>query len=120
MYNTLKQLTLLSALTICVFPSARPAVAQEFRGIISGRTLDPTEAGVPGAQITVTNVETNASTTTTSNDEGNYRVPYLKPGIYTVIAEASGYKKLFRPQIEVRVGRRRPRGPARNQVNLLS
>jgi hypothetical protein len=44
---------------------AVPLLAQEFRGSITGRVLDPSGAGVAGAQVVVTHTEENVSTTTT-------------------------------------------------------
>ncbi|MCI0420725.1 MAG: carboxypeptidase-like regulatory domain-containing protein, partial [Acidobacteria bacterium] len=80
-----------------------PVSAQEIRGFILGRITDPSGAAVPGARITVANEETNTSVTAQSNEEGNYNVPFLAPGRYTVTAEANGFKKAVRGRIIVQV-----------------
>jgi len=82
---------------------AAPAVAQEFRGSVTGRVIDPSGASVPGAQVTVTNTATNVSHSVTTNEQGVYTVLYLADGRYNVIAEKAGFKKLLQT-IEVRVG----------------
>lgn len=80
------------------------AFAQEFRGSIAGRVTEGGGAAVANAQITVTNVATNASVSSTTKDSGEYQVLYLIPGNYTLSVEASGFKKSIRQNIEVRVG----------------
>jgi hypothetical protein len=80
-----------------------PAAAQDFRGQITGRITDASAGRLPGVTVTVTNAATNVATTTTTNGDGEFTVPYLTPGTYTVTAELSGFKKLVRPNVEVRV-----------------
>ena len=63
---------------------------------ISGRVTDPTEAVVPGAQVTVRQVETNLSNTTTADQEGRFRFPYLKSGRYEISASAPGFSPTTR------------------------
>jgi carboxypeptidase family protein/TonB-dependent receptor-like protein len=82
------------------------AWSQEFRGSISGRVTEASGAAVPGATVTITNLATNTSTTATTNENGSYTAIYLNPGSYTVAVEASGFKKVVRQGIEVRVADR--------------
>jgi carboxypeptidase family protein len=82
------------------------AGAQDFRGAISGRVLDQSGAALPGVAVTATNVATNVPSSTTTGGEGQYTILYLTPGMYHVTAELSGFKKLDRQNIEVRVGDR--------------
>lgn len=84
----------------------RPAAAQDPRGAITGRATDTSGGVLPGVTISVTNVATNVASTTTSNDEGRYTIPYLTPGVYVVAAELSGFKKVRLEGIEVRIGDR--------------
>jgi hypothetical protein len=79
-------------------------LAQEFRGSITGQVTDTSGAVVPGAQVTVTNVATNTSTSTITDEKGGYTVLYLAPGQYSLSVEITGFKKLVRQGIEVRVG----------------
>jgi hypothetical protein len=59
---------------------------------------------VPGAQVTVTNVATGVSTSTTTSDSGNYTILYLVTGEYRVSVEAPGFKKLLREGIVLQLG----------------
>src|SRR5262245_6590357 len=95
----------LLTLLLCALPLARPA-AQDFRGAVEGRITDDQGAAVPGVTVTVTNVETNIPSTGTSNADGNYSVPFLTPGIYKVTVELTGFKKVERDKVQVRVGDR--------------
>ncbi|HJQ22565.1 MAG TPA: TonB-dependent receptor [Blastocatellia bacterium] len=65
----------------------------QFKASIQGTVTDTSGAVVSGATVTVTNLETNKTQTTTTTDDGFYRVTGLPPGRYTVTAELSGFKK---------------------------
>jgi hypothetical protein len=41
---------------------------------------------------------------TTTNEAGNFSIPFLSPGVYTVMAEATGFKRFSRSGVELRVG----------------
>jgi hypothetical protein len=100
----------LAILVICgvLVACAATAVgaAQDFRGAITGRVTDASGARLPGATVTATNVATNVGSTTTTDNDGGYAILYLQPGSYKVTIELSGFKKLVRDGIEVRVGDR--------------
>jgi len=76
-------------------------LGQGFRGSIRGRILDPSGAAVPEATIEVINAETNVKATAVSNEAGNYQVPFLLPGSYTIRVEHPGFKTLERQGIRV-------------------
>jgi hypothetical protein len=80
------------------------ASAQDFRGGVTGRIVDASGGRMPGVTVTATHVATNVGSTTTTNSEGDYAILFLNPGIYTVTAELSGFKKISRQNLEVRVG----------------
>jgi hypothetical protein len=88
--------------SLLVFPIV-PIEAQEFRGAILGQVSDPSGAAVPGAKVTVTNEETNIRVAAQTNHEGNYNVPFLLSGRYTVTIEASGFKKAMQNKVIVQV-----------------
>ena len=85
---------------------AAPAPAQDFRGAITGRVTDTSNAVLPGATVTATNTATNQPTSSVTNSDGVYNLLFLTPGIYNVVTELPGFKKLERQRIEVRVGDR--------------
>jgi hypothetical protein len=92
--------------TLCLVLAVGLCAAQEFRGAISGRIADAGGAVIANAKVTVTNSATNAASTTTTNENGDYTVLYLIPGNYSVAVEAGGFKKAVRQNVEVRVGDR--------------
>jgi hypothetical protein len=63
-------------------------------GSISGLVKDPSGALITGASVTITNQNTNGSTTVNSQSDGAYLVPNLISGVYTVAGEAKGFKHL--------------------------
>jgi hypothetical protein len=79
------------------------AIAQESRGSITGRVLDPNGAVVAGATVTVQNLATSVSDTTTTNQEGSYSFPLLKPGKYAITIAGTGFKTARREDIELAV-----------------
>ena len=78
------------------------AYGQTF-GDISGEVMDGSGAVIPGAAVVVTNVGTNTSRNSETNDAGLYRFPSLVPGIYTVRVEAEGFRAAVRTNIELQV-----------------
>ena len=66
---------------------------------ITGAVTDSTGAAVSGANITVTNVETNIKSTTISNEAGNYNVAQLKEGTYELRAQAAGFREFLAQNI---------------------
>ena len=79
-------------------------LGQEFRGTISGTVTDPAGASVPNAKITATQVSTGTKSESVSNNEGQYSLPSLAPGIYTVTAELAGFKRYSHEKIELGSG----------------
>src|ERR1700757_3943025 len=66
--------------------------AQVESGKIVGTVKDASGAILAGAQVTVTETQTNAETKITSNSAGEYVATELKPGTYTVKAEQTGFR----------------------------
>ncbi len=87
-----------------VFLGAIPVFAQIDTGIISGKITDPSGAVVAGAKLTITQTETNFTSTSETNSEGLYRVPSLRPGAYKVAVSAAGFKELVRDGLTLRIG----------------
>ena len=73
---------------------AAPVFAQEFRASVSGQVTDSTGATVPGAEVSVTSVERNTTSSTVSNSAGRYVIEFLQPGHYTLTAAKPGFKKV--------------------------
>jgi hypothetical protein len=83
----------------------QPAVsAQDFRGSILGSVTDTQGGAMPGVSVTVTNLNTNVSSTVVTDEKGRYRVQYLISGTYSVQMQLQGFKSVMRKPLEVRVG----------------
>ncbi len=76
------------ALVLC----APGALAQNIASTILGLVTDASGAGVPEAQIAVTNEGTGISVKTTADASGAFSVPNLQAGVYTVTATKSGFQ----------------------------
>jgi hypothetical protein len=90
-------------IALLLLAMAVTASAQEFRGSLTGRITDPTGAALPGAEVSVKNVETNITVKTTANEDGSYNFPLLQPGKYQLAVSQPGFKSAQREDIELRV-----------------
>jgi hypothetical protein len=88
----------------CVTASASPLFAQVGAGEITGVVHDQAGAAVPGATVTVTNVDTNRQRVIVSSGDGVYTASSLAPGAYRVDVELSGFKPLRREGIRLSTG----------------
>ena len=70
---------------------------------LSGNIHDASGAVVSGANVIATNLETNQRSTTTSDDEGHYRFPYLRTRSYELSIEANGFAALTK-QLSLTIG----------------
>jgi hypothetical protein len=71
------------------------AYGQQDRGIITGVVRDSTGAMIGGARVTATRTETNTKFSTVSTETGDYTLPSLPIGNYTVLVEKDGFKPLL-------------------------
>jgi len=78
-------------LTVVFLPGSR-AEAQSTYGAVVGTALDPTNAVLPGASVTLTEVQTNFDRTTTTDSAGSFEFHNLTQGLYAVKVELSGFK----------------------------
>jgi len=82
---------------------AWPAIAVGPTVTIVGTVADPSEAVIPKAQITVRNQETNATREVLTNNDGDFSVPLLPPGVYEVSAEKAGFRRAFYGNVNLNV-----------------
>src|SRR5215469_17100397 len=68
---------------------------------INGTVADQAEAAIPDAKVTVTNVDTNVSQTTTTTSAGSYLIIDLIPGTYSVKVEKTGFKAFVSTNVAV-------------------
>ncbi|MFY9527850.1 MAG: carboxypeptidase-like regulatory domain-containing protein, partial [Candidatus Acidiferrales bacterium] len=77
--------------------------AQSPNGTISGVVIDPSEAAIAGAEITIVNDATRVQYSTKTNNEGIYVVPNLPPGPYRIQVLRIGFKTLIKPDVTLNV-----------------
>ena len=63
----------------------------ETTSAIVGQVTDAMSAAIPGALVTITNRETGLQRRATADEQGRFNLPQLKPGSYSVKAEAQGF-----------------------------
>src|SRR5581483_4384549 len=82
--------------------TSAPAKAQlSGKGQINGTVTDTSGAAIPGAQVVVTSKQTSVSTKTTTTSAGDFSLPALDPGDYTVTVAATGFEKLIQKNVHV-------------------
>jgi hypothetical protein len=78
-------------------------LAQSTSGRILGTVTDQSGAAVPGASVTITDVQRGISRTVASDSAGAYAAPNLEPGMYTVKIESKGFKAILRERVQIEV-----------------
>jgi Carboxypeptidase regulatory-like domain len=72
--------------TILLFSSSVLAFGQAVNTNLLGTVTDQTKAAIPGATVTITEVQSGVSKTIRTNDSGNYDFEALQPGTYEIVA----------------------------------
>jgi hypothetical protein len=70
---------------------------------ISGSITDPKGAVLPKASVDLVNQDTGVALHTQSNDAGLYTLPFVKPGVYNVKVQVTGFKTLDRIGVKLDV-----------------
>src|SRR5256714_1008264 len=94
--KTLLVVTALVGLSACCL------YAQTF-GEVTGRVTDPSGAVIPGASVTLTNVNTNAVRNVVTTEAGAYTFPSIAPGFCRMRTELAGFKAAVSEPFEVEV-----------------
>src|SRR5436309_9357165 len=92
-----------STLTMLLF--AISLWSQTGTSTVRGTITDPQGRVVPNANVTLTNVETNAARTTKSTDSGSYVFDLITPANYRVEVEAKGFKKKVVGNVAALIGK---------------
>src|ERR1700751_4813092 len=96
----LKRLTLVIIAVACLPAGLQ---AQTTNGIVTGVVTDSAGAGVPGAQVSVSNRDTGQERTALSDASGLYVVPQLAPGVYMLTAMKQGFASVKQNNIQLLV-----------------
>nr|MBA3441783.1 TonB-dependent receptor [Pyrinomonadaceae bacterium] len=97
------KITVALTATLLSLCAANNLYGQAVNGSLLGTVTDATGAVLPGATVVITEIGTNINRSAVANEDGNYVFTNVKPGIYRVEAESTGFKKTIRDQVEVTV-----------------
>jgi hypothetical protein len=97
----LKYFVLILLFAVVSVPSV---IAQSATGEVNGTVSDPNGAAVPGAAVKLINQATKAESETTTNQSGYFTFVNLKPALYVLIVEMSGFKKALTNPFALGVG----------------
>ena len=78
----------------------------ETTSAIVGSVVDPVGASISGAIVTVTNVENGLKRSIKTDDDGRFGFPQLKPGRYSVKAEADRFEPQQNSSVSAQLGQR--------------
>lgn len=90
-------------LAASVFAASASAQQTITSATLSGHVEDSGRAVISGASVTVRNLETNLTRTSTSDTNGMFRFPYLPVGSYEINVQATGFAD-FKRQLTLALG----------------
>lgn len=93
----------IGALMLGLVLIAAPVVGQT-TGSVNGTVTDNSGGVLPGVTVTATSPAMMGPQTTVTNEQGQYRLPALTPGIYTLVYELTGFSSVVREGIVVSIG----------------
>jgi Carboxypeptidase regulatory-like domain len=95
-------LRLIVLVALAVF--AIPCALAQTTGTMQGTITDSSSSLVPGAKITAKLEGAAVTRSATSDTRGEFVLPTMPVGQYTVEVEAAGFKKFVQPHVEVTLG----------------
>ena len=95
--------TLRNIVPLLILSLSPSLFGQAVNATLLGTITDATGANVPSAKVIVTDTATGATHETVTNESGNYTLPDLPPGTYSITTEANGFKKDTHQNIDLLV-----------------
>jgi outer membrane receptor protein involved in Fe transport len=86
---------------MCLFLSA--VAAQTVTGSLVGHVQDANGGAIPGARVVVTDVDRSMRREVVTNEEGNFSINSIDPGVYRLEIEQANFKKAVRERVEVAI-----------------
>src|SRR5438105_7171780 len=77
--------------------------AQEFRATLTGRVTDPQNLTIAEATVQVRNVSTGEVSSANTDSHGNFSIPFLRPGTYTVTVLHPGFRQYTQQGVTLEV-----------------
>jgi hypothetical protein len=109
-HSSIAGLRKLSALTVQILAvfafalaSGSAALAQSATGQYNGHVVDQSGAAIPGATVTLVDLQTNLHRTTQTNGEGLYEFPLIPPGPYKITVTQTGFGTASSPELRLEV-----------------
>jgi len=96
-------LTETTILVLVILGMAPVATAQVTTGTIRGLVADQSGALIPNATVVVVEQNTGVKSETKTSNDGQYTVPLLKPGVYSVSVQASGFAPSRRTDLTLEI-----------------
>ncbi len=90
---------LLSLLCAVLLPAM--GLAQSYEASISGTVTDPSGAVIPSVDLTLRNLATGLTVTSTSGPAGLYTLPHLQEGKYDLTVKAKGFRTFVQTGISI-------------------
>ena len=94
------------AVLALTFALAPPALAQFDTASIVGTIKDDSGGVIPGATVTLTNIDTGITATRVTDEYGNYEFMTVRVGRYRVTAELEGFATGRADDVQAQVGAR--------------
>src|SRR5881409_3600769 len=97
----LRAVSLLSWMALVAIAPSTATAQVGGSGSIQGTVLDTSNAAVPGATVTATNVATGIATVRQTTTAGVYALTPLPPGVYRVTVTLDGFQTFVREHVVV-------------------
>jgi hypothetical protein len=92
---------------VALLALATRAPAQgETTSAVQGQVTDASGGAIPGATLTITNLDTGMQRSLKTDDQGRFNFPQLKPGAYSVKAEAEGFESQQKDNVFAGLGQK--------------
>ena len=97
----LKIAAMFFVLCILFLLATAPGAVAQFNSGFTGVVVEQTGAVVVGAKVTATNQGTHISQFAITSESGDFRIPSLPGGVYTITVDATGFKQWVQADVQL-------------------